>query len=125
MLSLSDRAISEMLRLQSKQPSPQTYVRLRVEASGCQGLSYGLSFDTQFYPTDQHVSYPGITILVDAQSAPLLTGLVMDYSEDLMGGAFQFKNPHAVKTCDCGISFAVSPALTEETLPAWGMDSDL
>jgi iron-sulfur cluster assembly accessory protein len=125
MLSLSDRAIAEMFRLKSKQPSPETYARLRVENSGCQGLSYVLSFDTQADPSDRRFNHPGITVLVDAQSAQLLTGLGIDYSEDLMGGAFQFNNPQAVKTCDCGISFAVSTALTQEPLPAWGIDCEL
>jgi iron-sulfur cluster assembly accessory protein len=47
-----------------------------------------------------------LEIFVDRDYANSLAGLEIDYTEDLMGGGFRFKNPQAVKTCSCGHSFA-------------------
>jgi iron-sulfur cluster assembly protein len=36
-----------------------------------------------------------------------LMGVEVDYSEDLNGAGFQFRNPNASGGCGCGKSFAV------------------
>ena len=50
----------------------------------------------------------GVKMLVDDTSLDLLTGAEVDYVEDLVGSAFQVKNPNASSSCGCGSSFAVA-----------------
>jgi iron-sulfur cluster assembly protein len=121
MIHLSDRAISEIERLQAKQTNPATKFRLSVATKGCAGLSYDMSFDPNIQSSDSQFNQHPLTIIIDSKSLELLQGLSIDYSEDLMGGGFQFTNPQAIKTCDCGISFAIAQDNTQE----WTVDCGL
>lgn len=107
MIQLSQAAIDEIKRLQSRQHANKTFFRLGTEASGCAGLSYTLSFDPAINPDDQVFTCKGLSVLVSDRHLKYLTGLTVDYSEDLMGGGFRFHNPNAAQTCGCGNSFAL------------------
>jgi iron-sulfur cluster assembly protein len=121
MIHLSDRAIVEIDRLQAKQPHAHPHFRLRVKPQGCAGLAYEMAFDAASQPTDTHCTIANLTIVIDPQSLEYLQGLSIDYTEDLMGGGFQFTNPQARKICDCGISFAIAPEPSE----TWTVDCGL
>lgn len=108
MIQLSDSAIAEITRLRRRNPNPQAFFRLRVESGGCSGMLYITQFDDTQHPSDQTYDYRGIPILIDSQTLPYISGLAIDYSEDLMGGNFRFHNPQASKTCGCGISFSTT-----------------
>lgn len=102
---------------------PDNLIRLSVEKGGCSGLLYILELDnpkphinegeaekSQKTPQRQDFIYEseGITVIVDEQTATQVQGLALDFSEDLMGGGFRFKNPNAIATCQCGLSFRTS-----------------
>lgn len=108
MISLSSAAVGEVKRLQSKRQHSNLFLRLRIESSGCAGLAYQIGFDQQIQPDDQAYESAGIQVLVDRHSLLYLNGLTVDYSEDLMGGAFRFDNPNATGSCSCGNSFTIS-----------------
>ncbi|TAF52542.1 MAG: iron-sulfur cluster assembly accessory protein [Oscillatoriales cyanobacterium] len=46
-----------------------------------------------------------LLIAIEDRHANYLRGLMIDYSEDLMGGSFRFENPNATRTCSCGSAF--------------------
>ena len=48
-----------------------------------------------------------IECVIDPKSLMFLFGLRLDYSDELIGGGFQFSNPNAEETCGCGKSFGV------------------
>ncbi|MBE9232797.1 MAG: HesB/IscA family protein [Cuspidothrix sp.] len=106
MIHLSSAAIQEIERLKAKQP---TYIlfRLRVKSGGCADLFYDLAFDTTVQSQDQVLELHDIHVVIDSQSLNYINGLLIDYSEDLMGGAFRFHNPQAISTCSCGNSFSI------------------
>jgi iron-sulfur cluster assembly accessory protein len=54
---------------------------------------------------DIAIEASGITLLVDAESAPLLEGAEVDYVDDLMKSGFTIFNPNATHSCACGSSF--------------------
>jgi len=108
MISLSRTAVGEIERLKLKQQAMDISLRLQVLPGGCSGLSYQVRFDQQTQPDDHIYESHGVQIVVDSYSLNYLDGLTLDYSEDLMGGAFRFHNPNAIQTCGCGNSFAVS-----------------
>ena len=45
-------------------------------------------------------------MLVDPVSLEMLEG-ANDFVDDLMGQSFRVKNPNAVASCGCGVSFSV------------------
>ena len=49
----------------------------------------------------------GRRVLVDPVSLELLKGAELDFVDDLMGQSFRVKNPNAVASCGCGVSFSV------------------
>ncbi|SRR5579883_650183 len=114
MIHLSQAAISEVSRLKARRNNPQLLFRLDVQPSACLTMAYAMSFDTAVQPHDQVYDCNGIQVVVDSSSVPILEGLVLDYSEDLMGGGFRFHNPNAIQTCGCGNSFSVTDDIVKE-----------
>ncbi len=45
--------------------------------------------------------------MVDPTSLEMMRGSELDFVDDLMGQAFKVKNPNAVASCGCGVSFSV------------------
>ena len=107
MISLSKAAASEIRRLKLKRQNLETRLRLGVQRGGCAELYYTIDFDETMNSGDRVYECDGISVIVDEQSLNYITGLTLDYSEDLMGGGFRFHNPNAIENCGCGNSFRV------------------
>ena len=107
MIRLSAVAVQEIIRLQSKQNQPNALFRLKVQPGGCCSLCYIMQFDTQKGSNDQVYDYGQVQVVVSSQQLNYLNGLILDYSEDLMGGGFRFNNPNAKVACGCGNSFSI------------------
>ncbi|MBP0017968.1 MAG: iron-sulfur cluster assembly accessory protein [Cyanobacteria bacterium SBLK] len=107
MIVLSQAAAHEIRRLQATCDNPDGQFRLSAKAGGCAGFYYVLAFAESVESSDRRYESEGIIIVVDEESDRYISGLKLDYSQDLMGGGFRFHNPNAVKTCNCGNSFAI------------------
>ena len=104
-IQISEAAASEIKRLQSSGNKPDSYLRLGIKPGGCSGLLYTLQLETKQEEGDNLLDHNHIKIIIDSQSYSKLQNLQLDYSEDLMGGGFRFRNPNATSTCSCGQSF--------------------
>ncbi len=80
-------------------------LRIYVEAGGCSGLQYGMTFD-EVRDTDYVYKYSDLDVVVDEFSADYIKGSELDFSTELVGGGFKFINPNATSSCGCGKSFA-------------------
>lgn len=112
MIQISPSARQEILRLHSRQHPPTTSVtdvrvRLAIQPSACLTYTYAIAFDTTAHPAEHTFSCNGVNLVIADDHLPLLDGLTLDYSEDLMGGNFRFHNPNAQNVCGCGHSFTV------------------
>lgn len=110
MIHLSKSAAAEITRMKLSRQKPDSLLRLQVKQGGCSGLFYVLELEslTKKDPsTNRYFNVEGISLVVDNQSYLYLEETKLDYSEDLMGGGFRFQNPHATKTCRCGLSFEI------------------
>lgn len=108
MIQLSPAALQEVRRLKTRCNRSDLLFRLGVQAGNCLDLSYQMTFDARVMPADRVFECNGVQIVIDASSLSYLQGLVLDYTEDLMGGGFRFRNPNAIQTCGCGYSFSVT-----------------
>ena len=106
MIHLSIAATQEIKRLQSKQ-AKNNLLRLKIKSGGCADWLYDLSFDEVVKTEDQRFDINDIHLVIDNTSLNYIQNLSIDYSEDLMGGAFRFYNSQAISTCGCGNSFTV------------------
>ncbi|TWH76172.1 iron-sulfur cluster assembly protein [Azomonas agilis] len=106
MITLTENAQAAINRFMSNMNKPIAGLRIRVEGGGCSGLKYSLKLEEVAEDDDMQIGCGPLTLLIDAQSAPLLDGVVMDFLEGVEGSGFTFSNPNASKSCSCGKSFA-------------------
>lgn len=110
MITLSPSAKAEIHRWQQRHGSSQSSLHIQILRQGCEGLSYQLGLTPQAPANSQTFDCGSVQVVVDGENLPYLSGLNLDYSEDLMGGSFRFNNPNASQTCSCGHSFAIAAA---------------
>ena len=108
MVSLTSRAIAELERLKNQQDAPASYLRVKVSEGGCLEYFFDLSFAEKSQNLDlQFTNDSGWIVITDQNSYEYVENLTIDYLEDLMGGAFQFKNPDISHRCHCGSCFSL------------------
>jgi iron-sulfur cluster assembly accessory protein len=106
MITLSERAVTELKDLMATQDKLNTALRVWVAGGGCSGLSYGMALDdSDPEEGDQVFEQDGVKIYVDGLSLNYMEGSSVDFVEDTLGGGFKVENPNAVSTCGCGSSF--------------------
>ncbi len=82
------------------------FLRMSVEGGGCSGMTYKMDFEDKKGEYDKEFRSNGLTIVCDLKSWLYLKDVEIDYSDDLLNGGFQIKNPNAERTCGCGTSFS-------------------
>ncbi len=107
-IQLTETALKHILMLREQQ-GKDLCLRVGIRQGGCSGMSYMMDFEepSQIRDNDEVFDYDGFKIVCDPKSLLYLYGLVLDYSNAMIGGGFQFTNPNANQTCGCGKSFAV------------------
>ena len=97
---LSEAALRQVKSLQDKQ-GQDLCLRVGVRQGGCSGMSYMMDFEdvSKINPDDEVFDYDGFKIISDRKSLLYLYGLMLDYSDAMIGGGFQFTNPNAAQTC--------------------------
>ena len=79
---------------------------ISAQSGGCSGYLYDMKIiedpmDNSF----QRLDVDGIPVIVHNKDSSLLSGILVDYKDTLMGGGFQINNPNADRSCGCGQSF--------------------
>lgn len=82
-------------------------LRISVKGGGCSGFQYAFDIDRLRADDDLVIERDGAVILVDSVSLEYMKGSEVDFVDDLMGQSFKVKNPNAVASCGCGVSFTV------------------
>jgi iron-sulfur cluster assembly protein len=107
-IELTETALTHVMALRDQQ-GKDLCLRVGVRQGGCSGMSYLMEFEdiANARPDDEVFDYGGFKIVCDRKSLLYIYGLVLDYSNAMIGGGFQFTNPNASQSCGCGKSFAV------------------
>jgi iron-sulfur cluster insertion protein len=106
-VSLSESAVKRIANLIEQEGDSSLMLRLSVSGGGCSGFQYGFSFDNAVQVDDRVFERGGVKVVVDDTSLDLLSGAEIDFVEDLVGAAFQVRNPNAKSSCGCGSSFSI------------------
>lgn len=104
MITLTQRAVAQIKVLAQEKATDGQILRLFVEAGGCSGLEYGMSFDSP-KQEDHVLEDKGIQFVMDPTSLEYMQGSEVDFDDGLNGKGFDIKNPNASSTCGCGRSF--------------------
>ena len=107
MINVSETARQELLRLGAAQGVENPVVRMGVDAGGCSGQSYRMGLEAAAGEQEEVFDLGDLTIACARDDLTLLDGLTIDFSRDLIGGGFKFRNPNARGSCSCGTSFKV------------------
>jgi iron-sulfur cluster assembly protein len=106
-IQMTESALNQVKFLREKQ-GRDLCLRVGVRQGGCSGMSYLMDFidPGAIDEKDEVYDYEGFQVVCDPKSLLYLYGLVLDYSDSLIGGGFQFSNPNATQSCGCGKSFS-------------------
>ncbi len=105
MITVTEVAAAKIKQFLTEDPGAKG-LRIYVKGGGCSGYSYGMALEPTISDDDTVIEKDGIQVIVDPQSAPMLMGSVVDYTDSLQGSGFAIKNPNAKTTCGCGSSFS-------------------
>lgn len=105
MIALTDNAASAVKKAIAKSGKEGAGFRIMVETGGCAGFKYKIGLDANPREDDAVVECGGVRVFVDPQSAPMLSGVKVDFVEELGKAGFSFENPNAASKCNCGKSF--------------------
>jgi iron-sulfur cluster assembly accessory protein len=104
-VTVTDKAAEKAKAILTERGIENGALRVFVVSGGCSGYQYGMAIARSREEDDIAIQASGITLLVDAESAPLLEGAEVDYVDDLMKSGFTIFNPNATRSCACGSSF--------------------
>ncbi len=106
-IAFTDRAALKVQTLLEADGETDMRLRVFITGGGCNGFSYGFTFDEDVAEDDALIENQGVAMVVDAMSYPYLEGSQGDFVEDLNGAQFVVSNPNAAATCGCGNSFSL------------------
>lgn len=106
-VKLTDSAAARINAIVEDLKSDKRMLRVAVNGGGCSGFQYSFDLEDNQKSDDTVVQNKGATLLVDSISLMYLAGSEVDFVSDLIGAAFQIKNPNATASCSCGSSFAI------------------
>src|SRR5579863_1316972 len=105
-VSMSASAARRLVKILSGEETGAA-LRVSVKGGGCSGFQYAFDIDKARAADDLVIERDGAVILVDSVSLEYMKGSEVDFVDDLMGQSFKVKNPNAVASCGCGVSFTV------------------
>ena len=100
-LEFTDSAKSQIEKITKS--DGKKYFRIAVQGGGCSGFKYNFSFDDKIEKDDILFD----KTVIDRQSLDIIAGSVVDFKKEMIGETFSIKNPKALASCGCGLSFSV------------------
>jgi iron-sulfur cluster assembly accessory protein len=104
-LTISAQAARQLNQVLASDPG--SALRISVKGGGCSGFQYAFDVEKGRADDDFVATRDGATVVVDPVSLEMMKGAELDFVDDLMGRAFKVKNPNAVASCGCGVSFSI------------------
>ncbi len=104
MITVTDLAAEKLAEILAEEGQPEAALRVIV-VPNAQGAQYMLSLEDDVEDDDEILHESSVRVIADTESATLLYGASIDYSEGLMRSGFVIENPNIASTgggCGCG-----------------------
>lgn len=104
MITVTDTATVKLQEILDEEGQPEAALRVIVVPNG-QGAQYMLALEEGAGSDDLVLYESNVRVIADVDSAPLLDGAEIDYSEGLMRSGFVINNPNIASAgggCACG-----------------------
>ena len=105
-ITLTENA-AEHIRSQLAQRGNGLGLRIGIKKVGCSGFAYTFEFADELHAGDAAFEAHEATVVVGAESLPLLDGTRIDFVKEGLKQMFTLDNPNVDSTCGCGESFSV------------------
>ena len=100
MITITDRAAVEAVRILGEQGKPAAMVRVWIAGVGCGGFRYGLGIDEKEPGEgDKVFETGGMRLVVDPESFAHLDGATLAWVDDADNQGFNIENPNAAPEC--------------------------
>src|SRR2546421_2389065 len=112
-ITVTEKAAGEVKRIIEEQKGSgqipeRVYLRMRVVGGGCSGFQHKLDLDPNVNPKlDDVYEVHGVGVVIDKRSSMYLSGVTVDFHDELHRSGFSVSNPSAKTTCGCGSSFSM------------------
>ena len=105
-ITMTDFAIDRISSLitRNQMTVEEAYLRIGLRGGGCSGYSYSFEFITECEKNDKIFEFGTVKICIDKKSYLFLSGMEIDYEEDLFKSGIVFNNPKEASSCGCGES---------------------
>ena len=94
MINISDVAVEKLKGILEEEKASGASLRIVVTPGAGGGLSYMMTLEQEVKEEDSVVHANGVSIVVDRESAPLISDVEIDYVEGLMRSGFVINNPN-------------------------------
>ena len=104
MITVTETAAEKLRDILDEEGQPEAALRVIVVPNG-HGAQYMLALEAETAEDDLVLHDDGVRVITDMESAPLLEGAMIDYSEGLMRSGFVITNPNIAISrggCACG-----------------------
>lgn len=109
MITVTEQAVGKLAEILEEEGQPEAALRVIVVPNG-HGAQYMLSLEDDLAEDDLVLHESTVRVIADVDSAPLLEGASIDYSEGLMRSGFVIENPNIASAgggcgnggCACG-----------------------
>jgi iron-sulfur cluster assembly protein len=101
MVTLTDNAVTAVRQAIAKSGKKGAGFRIMTRELGCAGLKYLIGLDSSPREDDIVVETCGMCVFIDPMSAPLLSGVSVDFVEEAGRAGFSFDNPNVASSCSC------------------------
>jgi len=105
-ITITARAKDKISKLLSQRQTPDYYLRIALQGGGCSGFMYRYEFIESPNEKDRVFKFDNVKICIDIKSYLFLSGMEIDYQEDLLKSGIVFNTPSVASTCGCGESVA-------------------
>ncbi|MDA1240758.1 MAG: iron-sulfur cluster assembly accessory protein, partial [Chloroflexi bacterium] len=83
-VTVTERAAAKAKTILESKGHPDGMLRVFVVGGGCSGYQYGMSIAPAAEAEDQVIETDaGVRVVIDRESAPMISGAEIDYHEDL------------------------------------------
>ena len=103
MITVTEAAADKLRGILDEEGQPEAALRVIVVPNG-HGAQYMLALEDDIAEDDLVLHDAGVRVITDVDSASLLDGAMIDYSDGLMRSGFVITNPNvaAGSGCACG-----------------------
>jgi|TARA_R110002060_G_scaffold8505_2_gene12722 iron-sulfur cluster assembly protein len=105
-ITITDRAKDKISSLLVQRQTPDHYLRIALQGGGCSGFMYKYEFIDKPGEKDRVFEFDAVKVCIDIKSYLFLSGMEIDYQEDLLKSGIVFNTPSVSRTCGCGESIA-------------------